>query len=165
MSDVEYAEFADLQIEEYARQKARAGDWSAEEALDRSAAEHADLKRDRLRTAGHRFFTAVDDSGRRLGWIWEGPPPPSARPGPRRWLYQITVVERLRGRGFGRGMLDALVARLARDGVDRLELHVFKWNEVAIALYRSAGFEVCDEGPTDLNLGRDLRPRSRTPGA
>lgn len=51
------------------------------------------------------------------------------------------VLPQWRGRGCGRILLDAALA--ARPpGVHKLELEVFPENEPAIALYRSAGFEV-----------------------
>lgn len=53
----------------------------------------------------------------------------------------LMVDERHRRRGIGTMLLDAAVgwARLA--GVTKLELHVFPWNEPAIRLYESFGFE------------------------
>ena len=46
-----------------------------------------------------------------------------------------------RRRGVGRALLDQAVAWAAGVGVRKLELHVFPWNEPAIALYEAFGFE------------------------
>ena len=46
-----------------------------------------------------------------------------------------------RRRGVGRSLLDQAVAWAESAGVRKLELHVFPWNEPAIALYDSFGFE------------------------
>jgi RimJ/RimL family protein N-acetyltransferase len=46
-----------------------------------------------------------------------------------------------RRRGIGRALLDQSVAWAREAGVRKLELHVFPWNEPAIALYDSYGFE------------------------
>ena len=43
--------------------------------------------------------------------------------------------------GVGRALLEQAVAWARRGGVRKLELHVFPWNEPAIALYESFGFE------------------------
>jgi RimJ/RimL family protein N-acetyltransferase len=46
-----------------------------------------------------------------------------------------------RRRGVGRALLDQAVAWAAGVGVRKLELHVFPWNQPAIALYEAFGFE------------------------
>jgi RimJ/RimL family protein N-acetyltransferase len=46
-----------------------------------------------------------------------------------------------RGQGVGRALLDAAVDWAREAGVRKLELHVFPWNERAIALYERFGFE------------------------
>jgi len=53
----------------------------------------------------------------------------------------IMVAETHRRRGVGRALLDQAVAWALRAGVQKLELHVFPWNEPAIALYESYGFQ------------------------
>jgi RimJ/RimL family protein N-acetyltransferase len=45
-----------------------------------------------------------------------------------------------RRRGVGRALLDAAVKWGQDSGVRKLELHVFPWNEPAIALYERFGF-------------------------
>jgi RimJ/RimL family protein N-acetyltransferase len=46
-----------------------------------------------------------------------------------------------RRRGIGTKLLDAAVEWARLSGVTKLELHVFPWNEPAIRLYESFGFE------------------------
>ena len=53
----------------------------------------------------------------------------------------LMVDERFRRRGIGRALLEAAVAWAPEHGVAKLELHVFPWNEGAIALYEAFGFE------------------------
>jgi len=53
----------------------------------------------------------------------------------------LMVAGTHRRRGVGRALLDQAVAWAAGAGVQKLELHVFPWNEPAIALYESYGFE------------------------
>ncbi len=45
-----------------------------------------------------------------------------------------------RRRGVGRALLDQAVAWAGASGIQKLELHVFPWNDPAIALYESFGF-------------------------
>jgi RimJ/RimL family protein N-acetyltransferase len=53
----------------------------------------------------------------------------------------LMVAEAHRRRGVGRALLDQAVAWAASTGVQKLELHVFPWNEPAIGLYEAYGFE------------------------
>ena len=45
-----------------------------------------------------------------------------------------------RRRGIGKGLLEAAVTWGRDSGVRKLELHVFPWNDAAIALYERFGF-------------------------
>ena len=53
----------------------------------------------------------------------------------------LMVAATHRRRGVGRALLEQAVEWAESAGVRKLELHVFPWNEPAIALYRSFGFE------------------------
>ena len=53
----------------------------------------------------------------------------------------LMVAIAARRQGVGRALLDAAVAWAQGAGVRKLELHVFPWNEAAIALYEAFGFE------------------------
>ena len=53
----------------------------------------------------------------------------------------LMVAASHRRLGVGRALLDQATAWATAVGVSKLELHVFTWNEPALALYRSYGFE------------------------
>ena len=53
----------------------------------------------------------------------------------------ILVAASHRGRGIGRALLEQAVAWARDAGVSKIELHVFPWNEPALRLYESFGFE------------------------
>jgi len=52
----------------------------------------------------------------------------------------LMVASSHRRRGIGRALLDQAVAWARDAGVNKLELHVFPWNEPAIRLYEQFGF-------------------------
>ncbi len=141
---------------EYADQKSRAGFWSREESLARAREEIQGFVGPDPAARGHAFFFGADDDGRRVGWVWYGPVPDENASRDERWLFQIKVEESFRGQGFGRGLLEALERHLLDERVSALRLNVFRWNTVAIALYRSAGYEVLSEGERNLELRKSL---------
>jgi RimJ/RimL family protein N-acetyltransferase len=53
----------------------------------------------------------------------------------------LMVAQGYRRQGIGRALLEQAVAWARDAGVRKLELHVFPWNEPAIRLYESFGFE------------------------
>jgi ribosomal protein S18 acetylase RimI-like enzyme len=165
LSPQEISEFVERQIVEYADEKRRAGHWTADEAIKRSRAAIQDLLGDDPGARGHRFFKGLSEPGERVGWIWIGPPPEVFQLQRAQWLFQITVDEKFRGRGFGRGMLVALEALLAAEDIEALHLNVFKWNLVARNLYDSLGYEVYLETDSEAGMSKRLRsPPRQEPG-
>jgi ribosomal protein S18 acetylase RimI-like enzyme len=90
-------------------------------------------------TEGHRLSIVEDaGSGERVGYTWWGERDLDA--GPAAWIYDVYIDESHRGRGYGRGLMDAVEAQVREAGLARMELHVWVDNDRAISLYRSLGF-------------------------
>ena len=53
----------------------------------------------------------------------------------------LMVAIGARRQGVGRALLEAAIGWARAAGVRKLELHVFPWNDAAIALYEAVGFE------------------------
>jgi RimJ/RimL family protein N-acetyltransferase len=53
----------------------------------------------------------------------------------------LMVARDARRQGVGRALMQAAVDWARETGIRKLELHVFPWNEAAIALYEAFGFE------------------------
>jgi len=157
VSPLEYDEFVKEQIQEFAEQKVRAGHWRPEEARELSRHAVESFLPAVGPSEGHRVYRAVDESYRKVGWIWVGPPPVRLLNLPtRRWLYQITVDAPFRGKGYGRAMLAATEELVRREGGQELYLNVFRWNSIARALYDSAGYEVVHESETETGMRKAL---------
>jgi RimJ/RimL family protein N-acetyltransferase len=87
----------------------------------------------------------------------------------------MCIVEPFRGRGGGRAFIEAALAHARQSPLHKLELEAWPDNERAIALYRSAGFEVEGERRSHYRrrdgslrssvlMGLLLEPQSRPPG-
>jgi ribosomal protein S18 acetylase RimI-like enzyme len=104
---------------------------------------------DGVATPGMLFF-AGDVAGESVGWVWAALPEAPERPETAH-IYSLYVHQAYRRRGFGRALMRAIEAELARRGVPRVALNVFGHNKEAIALYEGLGYE-----PASLTMSKPL---------
>lgn len=77
------------------------------------------------------------------------------------WLEDVFVHEEARGRGLGRSLVEAAVARARARGCSRIQLETNQNNEGAIALYEAVGFKACHlpdfwKGAPDICFTREI---------
>lgn len=113
------------------------GAWLLSTEGDRSVADERRYLRAARRHPNAAVFVAVDDGVpvARLS-LARDPHPSSAHVAD----LGLMVAASHRRRGVGRLLLEQAVAWARSAGVRKLELHVFPWNEAAIALYERFGF-------------------------
>ena len=109
-----------------------AGEW-------RSAADERRYLKALRRYPHAAVFVAEWDDGAIVGRLSIGrdPHPSSAHVAD----VGLMVAMAARRQGVGRALLEAAIEWSRSAGVRKLELHVFPWNQAAIALYESVGFE------------------------
>jgi GNAT superfamily N-acetyltransferase len=73
------------------------------------------------------------------------------------WLEDLFVRESARGRGMGRALAEAAIARARERGCRRIELDVNDANPAALALYEALGFSAWVEHAGGRNLLMRLR--------
>lgn len=138
MTQSGYEAWLERAVREYADNKARAGNFAPETALDEARSEFLSLLPQGRETVGNFLLTAVEaDGGRPVGMLWF-----ALRANAEAYIYDIRIDEAERGKGYGRGTLRALEAVVRDLGFGKISLHAFGDNEVAIGLYRSEGFVV-----------------------
>jgi ribosomal protein S18 acetylase RimI-like enzyme len=74
-----------------------------------------------------------------VGWLWLALRNPRAEAGVG-FIYDITIDETLRGRGYGRAAMRLAEEEALRNGLHALALNVFGQNAIARALYSSLGY-------------------------
>ena len=93
----------------------------------------------------------VEDDGRVVGRLsLSRDPHPSSR---HVADLGLMVAADRRRRGIGRALLEEAVRWALESGIRKLELHVFPWNQPALKLYESFGFE--REGLRKEHYARD----------
>ena len=129
----EYADWDAAHRAEYARGLIAHVGMSREDAEAKVERDVAGVLPDGLATPGTRIW-AVEDDGRTVGTVFVGIRDAGA------WLYDITIDEAERGRGYGRAAMTALEDELRSLGHTTIGLNVWGGNEVARGLYRSLGW-------------------------
>lgn len=154
MGEDDFKEYLKEAIPKYAKEKVESGSWKEEQSLELSSREFNRNLPDGIATKGHYLFNLQDkDTRRNVGMIWvELRNPDSVESGP--WIWDFIVNENERGRGFGKDALISLDRFLGRMGQNKVSLHVFGHNEIAINLYKKSGYSV-----TDLVMSKDIKVR------
>jgi ribosomal protein S18 acetylase RimI-like enzyme len=139
MTSDEFVEWRPWAIEEYAQEDTEHKRIDRDRAFANMSAFVDSVIPRGPRTEGHRLSIVEDaGSGERVGYTWWGERELDA--GPAAWIYDVYIDEPHRGRGFGRGLMEALEAQVREAGLARMELHVWVDNDRATSLYRSLGF-------------------------
>ncbi|MFL6136857.1 MAG: GNAT family N-acetyltransferase [Frankiaceae bacterium] len=141
MTDVEYDAFIDDSRRSYAAQIAAGGTVSAAAARAKAESDLARLLPAGRATAGHLFLRATDEGEEPVGHVWLALQGPGAA-ADSAWVYDVEVVGALRGRGYGRAIMEQAEQEARSRGVGRIGLNVFGFNTTAIELYRSLGYQV-----------------------
>lgn len=94
---------------------------------------------------GHSVFVLVEgqdghsDGGVAVGSLWVGPYPDDRVDA--MWVWSVALDEEHRGRGLGRAAMLLAEDEARRRGATEIGLNVFGFNDVALGLYRSLGYE------------------------
>ena len=133
LREPEFEAWSEAHARAYAEGMTAFADLSREDAEVKAARDVSAVFPHGLATEGIRLWV-VETEGRPVGTVFLGVRDGGA------WLYDITIAEEERGRGYGRAAMLALEEEVRRLGYDALGLNVWGGNEVARGLYRSLGF-------------------------
>jgi ribosomal protein S18 acetylase RimI-like enzyme len=147
MQQEDFEPYLERGIREYAEDHVRNGNWSAEEALQRSKKEFEQLLPDGVNSRDQFLYSILDEiDGNKIGLLWVQVKDQKA------FIYDFIIDESFRGKGYGKQALAALDEKLISMNVDSVGLHVFGHNIVAQELYKKSGYEI-----TNINMRKVLR--------
>lgn len=139
MSPETYAGWVEVSRAEYAKDKEKEG-LSTEDAKAVAEKSFRDLLPEGPATKGQYVNSVIEKStGQVVGYFWWGVQKQGSREVA--WVYNISIDQAYRGRGWGRAAMIAGEAEVKAKGFHRFGLHVFGYNTNARNLYRSLGFE------------------------
>jgi ribosomal protein S18 acetylase RimI-like enzyme len=142
MTESDFETYLDKAIQEYAADKAKAGDWSEEEALERSRESYQHLLPQGVKTENNYLFRVqAEESSEKVGTVWIR----HETPRPHGFILDIVIDEVQRGKGYGKQAMLALEEFAKELGIETLALHVFTRNVAAMKLYNGLGYEVTSQ--------------------
>ena len=152
VSPSEFDRYLRNSIRDFAAEKVRAGSWKAKEASKLARETFNRLLPDGLDTENQHLYSIKDtENGKQVGFIWVGVKDRSPVPGA--WIWDISIFEEHRRKGYATEALHALERVLSSMGEERVSLHVFGHNTPALALYEKYGFSI-----TDISMTKTVEP-------
>jgi ribosomal protein S18 acetylase RimI-like enzyme len=148
MTESEFQAFVAQDVQQYADEKVKAGNWTPQEALERSREEHDRLLPAGLSTSYHHLYT-IEVDGQNAGSVWLSSAPTIS--GGDGFVHDLFVAESFRRKGVAKQTMLLLEQEAHRMGLKRLVLHVFGHNVAARALYEDLGYSI-----TNLNMAKPL---------
>lgn len=149
ITDDDFKNYLNFQIQEYAKEKIKSGNWSEKDALDLFRKSFLNFLPEGRDTKGHTIMTIVDsNSHEKVGVLWV------------EWtnkeyyttfIWDIIIYENFRRKGFGSSALKQLENLCKEKGSSSICLHVFGHNRSAIAMYNSLGYY-----PTNVIMKKEL---------
>ena len=150
MTREEFDDYLEAAIAHFAQEKIRSGEWKEDEAMALSEEDHDRLLPNGVNTLDQHLFTARDsDSNEPVAVFWLAMRGRGGRV--EGYVYDIEVIEKYRGRGYGRATMLAGIEKARELGAQSVGLHVFGHNAPARVLYQSLGFV-----PTNINMSLEL---------
>ena len=134
----------------FAEDKIKSGNWSDEEALEKSRQSFEKLLPAGVNSPGQHLNNIVDtELALTVGMLWFGMLEDLSHPFA--FIYELHVFEEYQRRGYGKQAMLALEGEVKKLGLDRISLHVFGHNQAAQALYEQLGYEI-----TNINMSKKL---------
>jgi len=152
MTRSEYPTYIEPAIDDYAQDKAKAGNLHPDRALEMARQDFAALLPQGVASPEQYLYTIQEaDAGAKVGFIWLGIREEGAKRFP--MLMQIWIAEQYRRQGYATQALLVLEGQVGELGFDEIWLHVFGHNHAARALYEKLGYVT-----TNLNMYKAFVP-------
>jgi ribosomal protein S18 acetylase RimI-like enzyme len=138
MTEAEFQSYLAGLIDDYGQEHVTSGNWRAEEAAEKSAAEIQGLLPEGLATPEQHLFSLKNEDGLSVGMLWFAVTERGGKRGA--FIYDVRVYDQFQRRGYATQAFQALEALVREMDLAAISLHVFGHNTAARALYEKLGF-------------------------
>ena len=152
MTEAELQRFLEPAIIEYAQGHVEDGQWTEEEAIEKSRQEFQNLLPQGAATPNHYLFTLVNEAQQKAGMLWfarrESQGQPTA------FVYDVRIDEAFRRQGYASQAFREMENKVRALGWKKISLHVFGNNDAALEMYKKLGYEM-----TNVLMAKTLDPQ------
>jgi len=135
MQQEDFDRVIENEINQYAADHVRNGNWPEDGSLERSRREFESLLPQGVQTS-NQYLWSLMDKAKKIGFLWVQVKDSKA------FIYDFLIDEEFRGKGYGKQALAAMDEMLKSMDVKSVGLHVFGDNITAQELYKKMGFEI-----------------------
>jgi ribosomal protein S18 acetylase RimI-like enzyme len=142
MTPEEFDHFAIESKSRYIDEKMKANNLTQDEANKIADADFARILPDGYQSKDNFLYNLMDQENNNVGYLWyciRG-----STNNKKAFIADIMIREKFRGKGYGREAMLLLETDVKSRGLKHIGLHVFGFNEVAIKLYQSMGYQTTD---------------------
>ncbi|KAA0542752.1 GNAT family N-acetyltransferase [Bacillus sp. BGMRC 2118] len=138
MSKKEFNIYFKDKVERYSEVlSANVHELSSEDSFSKACKQLNDLLPKGIETSKHHLFN-IFIYDQLIGYVWLK----VEKEKKSAFLYEIYILEKYRGKGFGTRVMENVEEWLEQEGVYYFKLHVFGSNDGARKLYEELGFEI-----------------------
>ncbi len=152
MTEAEFQSFIEPLIVGYAQEHVADGQWTEEEALEKSRKETHALLPAGVATPNHYLFTIANEAQQKVGTLWFALQESQGKPAA--YVYYVGIDEPLQRRGYASQALHEVENKVRALGGSRISLHVFGSNHAALEMYKKLGYEM-----TNVLMAKTLDPQ------
>lgn len=147
MGETQFQSYVATAVEDYAQAHLKSGDCAPEDALSLAKKDYEELLPNGLQSENQFLLSIRDDAlaaNETIGMVWVGVK--AKRVVKSAFIYDLSIREDLRGKGYGRKVMEKVEKFVQEMGIDAIGLNVFGYNHAARALYEKMGYEITGIG-------------------
>jgi len=135
IDEMNFSDFKEWVIKDYAEEKTKAGNWTEDEALVKATAEFEKLLPQGEKTPNQFLYYICNKENQRVGHVWH-----DLIVNEDGWIHSLLVYENYRRQGFAYKAINIIESDILNNGCSSIGLHVFRHNKSALNLYKKLGF-------------------------
>lgn len=147
MNSYEFDRYFKKALVDYAKDIAKSGDSSEEDARREAKKTFTSLLPDGIESKGQYLYHIINDTEAVVGIIWLG-----LATNDLGFIYDFSIYETFREQGFGAQTIKLIENKAKEFGLKKISLRVFGHNIIAMGLYKKMGYQI-----DSMNMSKEIK--------